>query len=493
MIEFASVGKAGFSPNKLRLMRTYALVIASSLFSALLAIVLYRFIAGPAPVIIREEVPVTYTHFNDPLQNRLQPFLSAAPTEFTHAAQQVTSGVVNIKTYQGGKSFEFWGNHAVGSSSGSGVVVSPDGYIVTNHHVIEESDKVRVTLNDRREFTAEVIGIDPSTDLALLKIEEYGLPHVIFGNSDSLQVGEWVLAVGNPFNLESTVTAGIVSAKGRSIDILEGQDRIESFIQTDAAVNPGNSGGALVNTNGELVGINTAIITRSGRYEGYSFAVPSNLVRKVLRDLRDYGQVQRGLLGVFIDEMDNRRAKELGLASIEGVFITRVSPGGGAEEAGLNSGDVIISINGVKTRTLPEMQEQIGRFRPGNTITIEYIRDKRNHTANVLLKNKQNTTSLISARQENLLEDLGFELRELTREERKRVESGGVKVISIFRGSVIERTNMDPGFIITKADNQSVRDVEDLLQYLSKASGKVMLEGIYENFSGEYYYAFPVD
>ena len=319
------------------------------------------------------------------------------------------------------------------------------------------------------------------------------MPYLQFGNSDSLRIGEWVLAVGNPFNLESTVTAGIVSAKGRSIDILEGQDRIESFIQTDAAVNPGNSGGALVNTNGELIGINTAIITRSGRYEGYSFAVPVNLVRKVIKDLKEFGMVQRGILGVFIDEMTSERAHELGLAAVEGVYITRVTPGSGADDAGIRKGDVIIGINGIKTKTLPEMQEQVGRYRPGNTISVEFIRSGKKTSAPVILKNKSNGTTLTTAKNESILRDLGFELRNLTKDEVRKLHSSGVKVVSIYRGSKIERTNMDPGFIITKVDNKKVATVESVVEELQNAHGKIMLEGIYENYPGEYYYAFPVE
>ncbi len=476
-------------------MRTFIPIAVSSLLSAVIAVFIYKQIESPREVIIRETVPARYTNFSeDPIDGIPQrSFLSSAPTNFIAAAEAVTPGVVNIKTSQGGRSFEFWGSGAIGSASGSGVIVSADGYIVTNNHVIENSDLIQVTLNDRREFEAKVIGVDPSTDLALLKIQGKDLPYLNFGNSDSLHIGEWVLAVGNPFNLESTVTAGIVSAKGRSIDILEGQDRIESFIQTDAAVNPGNSGGALVNTNGELIGINTAIITRSGRYEGYSFAVPANLVRKVIKDLRDFGQVQRGLLGVFIDEMNNERANRLGLASVEGVYITRVTPGGGADDAGLKRGDVIIGINGIPTKTLPEMQEQVGRYRPGNTIKIDYIRNGRNKSSSVILKNKSNTTSLVTARNEDRLRDLGFELRELTREERKRLDTQGLKVVSIFRGSRIERTNMDPGFIITKADGKRITSIEELIDQLDNTNGKILLEGIYENYPDEYYYAFPVD
>lgn len=474
-------------------MKQYLIIGISSLLSALLAITVYRYLEDPQEVIIRETVPAQYTNF-DPLEySKQRRFIASAPTDFTAAAELATPAVVNIKTVQGGGSFDFWGSSSYGTSSGSGVIVSPDGYIVTSNHVIEDSDEIEVTLNDKREFRAEVIGTDPSTDLALIKVKAKKLPAVEFGNSDSLRVGEWVLAVGNPFNLESTVTAGIVSAKGRSIDILEGQDRIESFIQTDAAVNPGNSGGALVNTNAELIGINAAIITRSGRYEGYSFAVPSNLVRKVIRDLRDYGIVQRGILGVFIDEMTSERASELGLSSVEGVYITRVTPESGADDAGLQQGDVIIGINEVVTKTLPEMQEQLGRYRPGNTISVDYIRDGKTQRAEVILKNKSNGTTLVASENDDILMDLGFELRNLTREERRRFGISGAKVISIYRGSRIERTNMDPGFIITKVDNNTVSSVEDLIEILKNASGKVMLEGVYENYPGEYYYAFPVD
>ncbi len=475
-------------------MRNFGIIIGSSLLSAFLAVLIYRQVAPPEKVIIRETVSPQYANFSDPLDGALQrTFLSSAPTNFIAAAESVTPAVVNIKTYQTGGTLDFWRANSYGNASGSGVIVSSDGYVVTNNHVVEEGDEIEITLNDKREYKAKLIGTDPSTDLALLKLEASNLPYMRFGNSDSLRVGEWVLAVGNPFNLESTVTAGIVSAKGRSIDILEGQDRIESFIQTDAAVNPGNSGGALVNTNGELIGINTAIITRSGRYEGYSFAVPANLVRKVIKDLRDYGAVQRGLLGVFIDEMTNERAKSLGLETAEGVYITRVSPGSGADDAGLRAGDVIIKINGAKTKTLPEMQEQVGRYRPGNAITIEYFRKGKRKKAKVMLKNKSNSTEIITASSSSMLEDLGFDLRELTREEEKRLDVKGVKVIRIYRGSRIERTNMDPGFIITKMDNQEITTIDELTELLDKAEGKVMFEGVYENYPGEYYYAFPVD
>lgn len=473
-------------------MKQYLVIGLSSLLSALIAVAAYRYFEPQKEVVIRETVSARYTNFDQMEVSKQRQFLSSSPTHFTAAADHVIPAVVNIKTTQG-SGFELWGGSGVGSASGSGVLISEEGYIVTNNHVIEDSDEIEVTLNDKREFKAELIGTDPSTDLALVKIEGEGLPTLEFGNSDSLRVGEWVLAIGNPFNLESTVTTGIVSAKGRSIDILEGQDRIESFIQTDAAVNPGNSGGALVNTNGELVGINTAIITRSGRYEGYSFAVPINLVRKVIRDLREYGVVQRGILGVFIDEMTNERANELGLNAVEGVYINRVTPGSGADDAGLQKGDVIMGINGIKTKTLPEMQEQLGRYRPGNAVRVDIFRQGKRREVEVILKNKSNSTALVSGKNEDILLDVGFELRELTRLEKRRLQVEGVRVISIYRGSRIERTNMDPEFIITKIDNKPVREVADVIRYLEASTGKVMLEGVYEHYPGEYYYAFAMD
>jgi len=284
-----------------------------------------------------------------------------------------------------------------------------------------------------------------------------------------------------------------VSAKGRSIDILDDVYRIESFIQTDAAVNPGNSGGALVNTNGELVGINTAIITRSGRYEGYSFAIPSNLAKKVIRDLKDYGVVQRAILGVSIDRVTDELAKQLDLESVAGIYIRRVNPGSGAQEAGLKEGDVIVSINNAATRSIPELQEQVARFRPGNTVKVEYFRNGKRYDTNVTLKNMSGTTSLVGSSnpdQNSFLRDLGFELRDLTSSEARKLGVKGAKVISIYRGSKIERTNMDPDFIITKVNDEKVENMANVIDALEKNSGKIMLEGIYEGYPDVWYYAF---
>ncbi len=480
-------------------MKRVGLLVFTSVLSALIAIFLYRMIEKPREIIVREASPVRYTPSkrfqNPPVSSSLAEGKAPAlaPTNFISAAEAVTAAVVNIRTKENSGVFNFWESGQFGASSGSGVIVSPDGYIVTNNHVVEDGDEIEVTLNDKREFSAKLIGTDPSTDLALLRIQAEGLPFLDFGDSDSLRVGEWVLAVGNPFNLESTVTAGIVSAKGRSIDILEGQDRIESFIQTDAAVNPGNSGGALVNTGGLLIGINTAIITRSGRYEGYSFAIPANLVQKVINDLRDYGAVQRGLLGVFIDDMTSERAKSLGLDAVEGIYITRITADSGADDAGLKKGDVIVGINDVKTKTVPEMQEQVGRYRPGDYITITYIREGESFTTDVVLKNKMNSTALIAAPDESRLEDLGVELRNLSLEERKRFGLEGVRVTSILRGSIIEKTNMEPGYVITRVDGEDVRNLDELLRRLRIARGMVRLEGFYEDYPSEYYYEFELE
>ncbi len=478
-------------------MKKYLPIAVSSVCSALLAVFLFTIFQKPKTVFIdRNDGAAVYANYGESApfySNPQRTFLSATPTDFTAAAEKVTPAVVNIRAMES-SAYGWWGGSSHGASSGSGVIVSSDGYIVTNNHVIEDGNKYQVTMNDHREYDAKLVATDPYTDLALLKIEEKNLPTLVFGNSDSLRVGEWVLAVGNPFNLESTVTAGIVSAKGRSIDILEGEYTIESFIQTDAAVNPGNSGGALVNTNGELVGINTAIITRSGKYEGYSFAIPATLVQKIIHDLRDYGEVKRGLLGIKIGPVDDRIAHELNLPTVEGVYINSVTLDGGAEDAGLQGGDVIVGINGMKIRAIPELQEQVGRLHPGAVIKVDYIRTGKRYTANVTLKDKEMASKIVVRSDSNeLLGDMGFTLRELTSDERRKLRVAGVYVENIRVGSVIEKTEMDPGYIITKVGEVKVSSVQEVIDELKKKQGsEIYLEGFYENYPGEYYYTFTV-
>ena len=455
--------------------RTLLTFVVACFVSALLGVYVGRLLpeARPAPVNSDREAL------------RLRTFASTTPTDFTAAADRTTPAVVSVRSFlRDGLSGEAPG----GSTAGSAVIVSPDGYIATNNHVIEGARRVRVTLQDRREFDARVIGVDQPTDLALLKIAADSLPTIGFGNSDSLRVGEWVLAVGNPYSLNSTVTTGIVSAKGRSIDVLRADDRIESFIQTDAAVNPGNSGGALVNTAGELIGINTAIITNSGRHEGYAFAIPGNLARRVINDLRDFGEVQRAVLGAWIQGINDAQAKQLRLPAARGALITDVNPDGPADRAGLRVGDVMTAINGVDINSSPEMQEQLSRYRPGQRVQVTYIREGHLRDVPILLRDKRNRPGqLVSDYGDDLLHVLGFELRDLTEEEYAQHPGGGVRVVSIFRGSPVAATNMAAGFTITTLNGSSVGNLAGLLRRL-RESDAYLFGGTYENYTGEYFY-----
>lgn len=418
---------------------------------------------------------------------------------FRMAAEIATPSVVHIKGEVEMRN-RFGFNMGESASTGSGVVFAAEGYIITNNHVIENASKIEVTFHDGRTFPAAIVGRDPSTDLALLQVKEldgYVLRPIEITNSNQIQVGDWVLAVGNPFNLTSTVTAGIVSAKGRNIDILEGEFSIESFIQTDAAVNPGNSGGALVDPAGRLVGINTAIMTRSGRYEGYSFAVPANLARKVIADIQEFGEVQRGFLGVYIQNVTNEIAREIGLPNMEGVYLERVKPGEAAAEAGLKDGDVILRVNGNKLKSHPELQEYVGQFRPGDKLDVEYFRDGKTYQTSVTLRNTNNTTALGSRRNdlapspdEALLRRLGLELRALSADETQRLAEKGVMVSHIREGSVISKTNMEPGFIITKVDEVPVKSPADVIRMLQRPGQTVTLEGYYEEYLEQGYFSY---
>jgi Do/DeqQ family serine protease len=374
--------------------------------------------------------------------------------------------------------------------SASGVIISEDGYIVTNNHVVENADSLEVILYDKRSYPAEIIGTDPLTDLALLKIAENKLPFIHFGNSDSVEVGDMVLAVGNPFNLESTVTAGIVSAKARNINILQTEGAIESYIQTDAAVNRGNSGGALVDVNGKLIGINAAIATPTGTYAGYSFAVPVGIVQKVIDDLLNYKKVLRGVLGIIISDMDGNKAKALGIETSNGVYIDSLQPNGAAIEAGLQKKDVIIKIDQYDIDASPKLREIVARHRPGEKINLTFIRNKKIMTLPVTLKGMpQITKTDIGSSQ--LLDKLGIQITDLSDKEKSEIGiTYGVKVSAIKPGIISRNTNMRNGFIITRVNGNPVGSVMEFTKALEGKKGGIMLEGVYPGLPGIYYYAF---
>lgn len=362
---------------------------------------------------------------------------------------------------------------------GSGVIIAGDGYIVTNNHVVEGASKIEVTLNDKRLYEAELIGVDPSTDLALIKIEEAKLPYLIYGNSDELQIGEWVLAIGNPFNLTSTVTAGIVSAKARNINILGSNTAIESFIQTDAAVNRGNSGGALVNNNGYLVGINAAIASQTGVYEGYSFAIPVNIVKKVMDDLLKYGEVQRAYIGVTIRELSADYAKELGVDP-NGVYVSSVSKTGGAAIAGVQGGDIIKSIDGTKVNSTSQLLEVIGQHHPGDNLDITVLRDGKQLIYNILLQNENGTTALVQMQENFKIERLGAIFGKISEKDKKRLHlKNGLKIKEINKG-LFKNGGVRKGFIVLRINNISINSKKDIEFALANAEdGFLKVDGIY--------------
>ncbi len=371
--------------------------------------------------------------------------------------------------------------------SGSGVIVSHDGYIITNNHVIDNATRIEVTLNDNRLYEADVVGYDPTTDLALLKIEEENLPYLEFGDSDELLVGEWVLAIGNPFNLESTVTAGIVSAKGRNINILTDTMAIESFIQTDAAVNRGNSGGALVNTRGELIGINTAIASTTGTFAGYSFAVPANIASKVTEDLKEFGEVQRGMLGVTISPVTSREAEERGLGVIRGAYVESVTENSAAEEAGIREGDVILKIDDNDVRNPAELIEAVGRKRPGDEVRVTYYRDGRERETSATLKNIYGEIATVTRETRETAEILGARFEEVSDQVLEQLNiDHGVRVAGVSRGA-LRNAGIQQGFIITHIDNQEVTHPDDVISILEGRSGGVLIEGVTSDGTRAYY------
>ena len=416
--------------------------------------------------------------------------------DFTMAAEKSVNSVVHIKTISeqvNNLAYDpfaelFFGPQKrqqtfIQQGSGSGVIISEDGYIVTNNHVIANSDKIEVILNDRRTYEAELVGADASTDVALIKIKEKGLPFLSYGNSDAVKVGEWVLAVGNPFNLNSTVTAGIISAKGRN-NILNGNQRpIESFIQTDAAVNPGNSGGALVNTEGELVGINTAIASNNGTYQGYSFAVPVNIVKKIVSDLVEFGTVQRAYIGVSIQDIDAKFASEKNIKQLKGVYVNGISEGGSAQDAGISEGDLITSIQEIPVASVSELQEQISRYRPGDKISVSVIRNNKELNLPVVLKTLDNTTRLVKKSEliKTSSSALGADFTDLTSEQLSELRSeNGVKIQKLSPGK-LSQVGIQAGFIITSIDKRKVSSSMNVKSLLENKSGPVVIEGFYPN------------
>lgn len=447
--------------------------------------------------------------FNQPVRYAGLNAVAAENTDFTKAAESTVHGVVHIKSttnansqaQQGGGQqymdpFEFFfGNRGFQRpqpqprvGAGSGVVISTDGYIITNNHVIDGADELEVTLNDNRKFAAKLIGSDPSTDIALIKIDAKDLPVIPFGDSEKLKVGEWVLAVGNPFNLTSTVTAGIVSAKGRAISSGRGDvSKIESFIQTDAAVNPGNSGGALVNTKGELVGINTAIYSETGNFAGYSFAVPISIAGKVVNDLKQFGTVQRAILGVIMTDVVNVPEDQKGKVKVlDGAYVVDFAERSSAKEAGLEKGDVIIAINDAKIKSANGLQEQISKYRPGDKVQITIDRNGSNKTFNVELRNAQGSTSVVKSAGDSA-EVLGAAFKALTDKQKRELGvSYGVEVSGLLKGKMKD-AGIQKGFIIMIINDQKVstpEQIEKLVDKILKGNSDdryIVVKGFYPN------------
>ena len=422
---------------------------------------------------------------------------SIAPTNFIVAAETAVDAVVHVKTkayreISGNPFYDFFfgyrddGEQQPVLGYGSGVILTSDGYIVTNNHVIEGSEEVEVILNDKRSFDAEILGTDPNTDLAVLKIRGNSLPFLRFGNSDNLRLGEWVLAIGNPYNLTSTVTAGIVSAKARNINILHGQElSIESFIQTDAAVNPGNSGGALVNTNGDLVGINAAIASRTGAFTGYSFAIPVSIVKKVVEDVIEYGAVQRAILGVVIVELDADAAKKNNIDDIAGVLVTGLRQNGAANDAGIEIDDVITAVNGVRVNSPAELQEQVSRYRPNDKISVTINRKNRVIQMDIVLRNLEGGTGIVE--KQEAVSALGASFEELTSSEKRNLGiKNGVRVVDITSGKFRSK-GIKEGFVITQINNHSVNSPDDITRIVERSEEGIYIEGIYPDGLIAYY------
>ena len=474
-------------------MKKYVVYVVIALFSVSLGVIMSQQLKSSAEpkVMLQPEMHIQQSSFN--------PAMAVKGPDFREAAQRSVDAAVHIRSQFSRKSSgydDFFGSlrdliegnqnqervNRLYIGYGSGVIISKDGYIVTNNHVVEGASKIEVTLNDKQLFEAELIGADPSTDLALIKIDEKSLPFLSCGDSDEVVVGEWVLAVGNPFNLTSTVTAGIVSAKARNINILGSNTAIESFIQTDAVVNRGNSGGALVNESGELVGINAAIASHSGSYEGYSFAIPINIVKKVVADLKEFGAIQRAFMGVTIRELNADLANQLGISTLNGVYINSVSADGGAEKAGIRSRDIITSVDGMTVNSSSELLEILGQHRPGDRIDVSVIRDDEQLSYQVLLQNENGSTELNQAQLEFDIESLGVTLGEVPLNERNRLRINNGLKVNELRDGLLRTGGVREGFIILSINDQRIRSRSDIENALRNRDGEgLRIGGIYPN------------
>jgi serine protease Do len=466
-----------------------------ALLGASIALFAYTKIIAKEPVVISKDSSGVEVQNAKAFMTSLQ--MQEGQIDFTYAAEQTVHGVVHVhtKTMMGQPDnpvMEFFYGDRYSNRPrkvegyGSGVIISADGYIITNNHVIENAESVDVTLNDNRTFTAQVIGRDQGSDIALLKVKADNLPYIKWGDSDQLRLGEWVLAVGNPFNLTSTVTAGIVSAKGRSLGLNEGDYRIESFIQTDAALNMGNSGGALVNTKGLLVGITSAILSPSGAYAGNSFAIPVSIVKKVVDDLREFGQVQRALIGVNIQDVTSEVAEKQNLSEVKGILVTRIVEDGSAEAAGMKENDVIIKLDGLPVNTVSELQEQVGKHRPGDKVTVTYLRSGKENTIPIVLKNAAGNTSVVTAETAGDVV-FGARLESISSSDKDSYNIDyGVKVKELNDGK-FKDIGMPKGYIILSVNGKKVRTASEVRQFSNnektlKSIGGIQPDGTILNY-----------
>ena len=473
----------------------------SSIFGGLVAILGYSVIAPPQSTIqptSEAANPVALTNYVFDSSD----FVVPEGLNFVFAAKNATPSVVHIRTkYEAGMRAnnpfndffkDYFGDryerrgYGQSMGAGSGVIISEDGYIVTNNHVVDNASEIEVVLNDNRSYEAQIVGVDESTDLAVIKVDQNNLPAVKYGNSESINIGEWVLAIGNPYEFRSTVTAGIVSAKGRNINILGGGTSIESFIQTDAAVNPGNSGGALVNLNGDLVGINTAIASPSGAFAGYSFAVPVTLVKKVVDDLVEYGKVQRALLNIAITDVNAQVAERFDLDVLRGVYVSGVNDGGAADRAGIEEGDVIVAIDGKAVNNVAQLQEAVAIKRPGDKIKVKFMRDGDNQEVEATLRNMDNTFAVVEAKDEFEIEGATFSEVSASVQEQLDID-GGVQITELRDGKWKE-IRMREGFIITNIDNEDIENLKDLQDYFrNPRRDGILIEGVYPDGTKAHY------